>query len=250
MQCLDYFKLQSKNLLGDFDSDNPKYFPNAKFWISKYLKDADKFSLMKAQHVVANIAGFINWTNLAKASEPELEIAKNIFDNRDNILAKLDQIFGHKIPDYKIKRLDLDYSEGISTWKKDNYTVQSTESPKMMGVYQILTAQTLKELYSAIGKSYPEYDPTSIWGIAQMTSRVIIERETPYGWGNYNGQGPLYNQMNIPYHSFIVPTWEHRKSFGDYLTQALEFFRKNPLVFKLDNMHWDSEGQICNESRG
>ncbi|MCL1892526.1 MAG: hypothetical protein FWF97_04570 [Alphaproteobacteria bacterium] len=246
MQYLDYFKLQSKNLLGGFDSDNPKYFPNARFWISKCLKDTDRFSLMKAQHVVANIAGFASWADLSKASDKELEVAKNIFDNRDNILARMDQIFGHKIPDYKIERLNGNCANGISTWKKDDYIVQATDSPKMMGVYQILTAQTLKEIYSLIGGSYTEYDPTSIWGIAQMTSRVIIERETSEGWGNYNGQGPLYNQMNIPYHSVIVGLWDNRKNFHDYLNQALDFFKKNQLVFKLDNIHWDSDGQICN----
>lgn len=246
MQHLDYFKLQSKNLLDDFDSNSPKYFPNAKFWVSKYIKDADEFTLMKSQHVVANIAGFSKWEDLAHASDAQLEIAKNLFDNRDNLIAKLNLIFGHNIPDYKIDRIDGVEAMGTTTWRKDGYIVQSTDSPKMMGVYQILTAQTLKEIYAIIGNNYNEYDPTSIWGIAQMTSRVIIERETSYGWGNYQGQGPLYNQMNVPYNSLIVNLWDNRKNFHDYLIQALDFFKKNPLAFKMDKIHWDNDGQISN----
>lgn len=247
MQYIEYFKLQSKNLNDDFDSKTGKYFPNAKFWVSKYIKDTDKFSLMKAQHIIANIAGFANWNDLSKASDNELEVAKNLFNNRDNILAKLDQIFGHKIPDYKIERLDLNYPDGTTAWGKDEYIVKATETPKMMGIYQVLTAQTLKEIYSIIGNSYSGYDPTSIWGIAQMTSRVIVEKETSYEWGNYDKKKPLYKQLDIPYHSFIATMWENRKNFRDYLIATLDFFHKNPLAIKMDDIHWDSDGQICDE---
>ncbi|MCL2339090.1 MAG: hypothetical protein FWC51_04020 [Proteobacteria bacterium] len=245
MQTLEYFKLQSKNLLDDFDSDHPKYFPNAKFWVSKYIKDADKFSLMKAQHVVANIAGFTSWENLSKAPDQEMAVAKDIFDNRDAILAKLDHIFGHQIPDYRIVSIDGRYARNVSNWHKDGYEV-SGESYHS-GIFNVLTAQTLKEIYAAIGGSYAEYDPTSVWCIAQMTSRVILVKESSAVYGDWRTDSSVYNQMNIPYQTVVIRLWENRKNFRDYLNQMLDFFKKNPVVVKFEGIHWDAQGQISND---
>ncbi len=246
MQYLDFFKLQSKNLLSDSQTDMPKYFPNAKFWISKYIKNADDFTLMKAQHVVANIAGFNKWDDLAHASDAQLEVAKNLFDNRDNILARLDEIFGHKVPDYKIIDLDPEYSQGgVSNWNKDGYTVSGVN--KIQGIFNLVQAQTLKEIYSVLGKSYAEYDSTSIWGLSIMSARVIAESEGAVNHGDWKTSSLLYNQLNIPYLTLIKSLWKNRKSFRDYITQSLDFFKKHPLAIKMENIHWDSEGQICNE---
>ena len=43
---------------------------------------------MKAQHIIAQIVGFKKWTDMLKASEPELELAKLLFDNQDKVSAE------------------------------------------------------------------------------------------------------------------------------------------------------------------
>ena len=99
MTYIEYFKLQAKNLFKDYKTKspyfdnaiddysyeyNPKYF-NIEEIIMAYDLDEDNFSLMNAQHIIAIIVGFNKWTDLLKASEAELELAKLLFDNQDKI---------------------------------------------------------------------------------------------------------------------------------------------------------------------
>ncbi len=98
MNTIDFFKLQSKNLHRDFKtkkavSDNesvwayeyePKYF-DVELIISDFDLDEKKLTLMKVQHVIAQMAGFQKWTVLIKASQPDLKIAKILYDNQDVI---------------------------------------------------------------------------------------------------------------------------------------------------------------------
>lgn len=99
MTHIEYFKLQAKNLFRDYKTKtqyfdkaidsylhkyNPKYFDIEEI-ILAYDLDEDDFSLMKAQHIIALIIGFNKWTDLLKASETELELAKLLFDNQDKI---------------------------------------------------------------------------------------------------------------------------------------------------------------------
>lgn len=96
MDTIEYFKLQAKNLYKDFKTQKP-YFDeefNDYFYeyVPKYFDvgaiildfdiDEDNFSLMNAQHIIAQTVGFNKWTELIKASEPELELAKLFFDNQ------------------------------------------------------------------------------------------------------------------------------------------------------------------------
>jgi len=99
MNTIDYFKLQSKNLHSDFKrrkpvSDKlnnvwlyeyePKYFDVLLVMIDFNL-DEEKLSLMKAQHAIARMAGFEKWTVLIKASEPDLKIAKILYENQHKV---------------------------------------------------------------------------------------------------------------------------------------------------------------------
>ncbi|HAU1234320.1 TPA: hypothetical protein ACMWW0_001971 [Legionella pneumophila] len=99
MTYLEYFKLQSKNLLKDyktktscFDSAigdylyqyKPKYFDIEEIIVA-YDVDEENFSLMKAQHIIALISGFNKWSDILKASESELELAKLLLDNQDKV---------------------------------------------------------------------------------------------------------------------------------------------------------------------
>lgn len=87
MKNIGYFKLQAKNLLKDFKSGVQKHFPDdAEFVVlCEYGHDEDGFSLMKAQHIIALMGGFKNWSDLTKASEVELELAKLLFNNREKL---------------------------------------------------------------------------------------------------------------------------------------------------------------------
>ena len=99
MNTIDYFKLQAKNLHRDFKTKmpyidkgidaylyeyTPKYF-DIDAIICDFDIDEDNFTLMNAQHVIALIAGFEKWAELLRASAPELELAKLLFDNQDII---------------------------------------------------------------------------------------------------------------------------------------------------------------------
>lgn len=99
MDTIDYFKLQAKNLHRDFKTQapfidktigsfrheySPKYFQIYDI-ISDFDIDEENFTLMNAQHIIANIAGFNKWGTLIKLSEPELELAKLLFEHQDKI---------------------------------------------------------------------------------------------------------------------------------------------------------------------
>jgi hypothetical protein len=99
MRPIEYFKLQAKNLFRDYKTQtsyiddvdgnsyykyDPTYFDIDGIFVD-YDWDEENFSLMKAQHLIALMAGFRKWTDLLKASEAELELAKLLFDNQDKI---------------------------------------------------------------------------------------------------------------------------------------------------------------------
>ncbi|MEL1244382.1 hypothetical protein AAEO56_08935 [Flavobacterium sp. DGU11] len=99
MNTIDYFKLQAKNLHRDFKTQTPlinkttggfQYEYSPKYFqiydiISDFDIDEENFTLMNAQHVIANIAGFDKWNILIKVSESELQLAKLLFENQDKI---------------------------------------------------------------------------------------------------------------------------------------------------------------------
>ncbi|MCL1916296.1 MAG: hypothetical protein FWG17_06310 [Desulfovibrionaceae bacterium] len=105
MTPIAYFKLQAKNLFRDYKTKfikdekvlegrafsnhdlygyKPKYF-NIELIRTKFDMDEDNFSLMKAQHIIARMVGFNKWADMIKASGPELELAKLLFENQDYI---------------------------------------------------------------------------------------------------------------------------------------------------------------------
>jgi len=99
MNIIDFFKLQSKNLHRDFKTRklvfnnefgelSYEYEPNhfdIELVIYDYNLDEENFTLMKAQHVIAQMAGFEKWTVLIKTSETDLKIAKILYENQDII---------------------------------------------------------------------------------------------------------------------------------------------------------------------
>ena len=109
MTYIEYFKLQAKNLFRDYktqtsyidDVDDFTYYEYApKFFdineiINAYDLDEENLSLMKIQHIFAQMLGFKKWADLSKASEAKLELAKQLFDNQDKIfLENWDMFYG------------------------------------------------------------------------------------------------------------------------------------------------------------
>ncbi|MFB6414384.1 hypothetical protein [Bradyrhizobium tunisiense] len=102
MTPIVFFKLQAKNLLRDYKTRTPTidvvdgrsyYAYDAEYFdidaiFMDFGWDEDDFSLMKAQHTVAVLAGFRKWTELARASVVELELAKLLFDHQDKMNAE------------------------------------------------------------------------------------------------------------------------------------------------------------------
>ncbi|WP_425236075.1 hypothetical protein [Ulvibacterium sp.] len=99
MNTIDFFKLQAKNLHRDLKTKKPvidikdsawpyeyepKYF-DVELIIHDFNLHGEKLTLMKVQHLIARMAGFEKWTVLLKATEPDLKIAKILFDNQDII---------------------------------------------------------------------------------------------------------------------------------------------------------------------
>lgn len=96
MKTIDYFKLQAKNLFKDFKTQKPVFDEGINDYLNQYTPkyfdidkivldfdiDEDKFSLMNAQHIIANLAGFEKWGTILKSSSKELELSKMLFDNQ------------------------------------------------------------------------------------------------------------------------------------------------------------------------
>ena len=99
MDHVEYFKLQSKNLLRDYKTRffdekeefydyHPKYFDISRILLDFGLPDHKedfKFTLMNAQHIIAQLAGFIKWNDLQSAKAYDLELAHLLFDNAHKV---------------------------------------------------------------------------------------------------------------------------------------------------------------------
>ena len=97
MTPIAYFKLQAKNLLRDYKTKKPVFDEAINDYLYEYSPtyfdidgivcdydiNEEKFSLMKAQYIIALMAGFDKWADMLKASEAKLEIGKLLFDNQN-----------------------------------------------------------------------------------------------------------------------------------------------------------------------
>lgn len=93
MDKISYFKLQAKNLFRDFktqqvDGDgiyfySPRFYDDIDDLILSYDIDENHFTLMNAQHLIANLAGFNNWCALLHASDAALELGQLLLENRN-----------------------------------------------------------------------------------------------------------------------------------------------------------------------
>ncbi len=95
MDYIKYFKSQAKKFYKDFQTqytieNDVIYDYRPKFWhdineiIVSFDIDEDNFSLMKAQHIIANLANFKSWNELIHANEYLLEIGYYLIENRED----------------------------------------------------------------------------------------------------------------------------------------------------------------------
>ena len=94
MANIEFFKQQAKRFLKDYQTRvfneteglyeyTPRYFLDIDWIIVCFdINEDDPFKLMNAQHIIALMAGFNQWNELIKASEPLLEIGKLLLVNR------------------------------------------------------------------------------------------------------------------------------------------------------------------------
>jgi hypothetical protein len=123
MTHVEFFRLQAKNLFKDYntkrsyidevDGDSyyryePRFFDINTVFLY-YDVDEENFSLMKAQHLIALIVGFRKWTDLLKASEPKLELAKLLFDNQDKISSEDWEMYIHGMETDNKTTFDSDF---------------------------------------------------------------------------------------------------------------------------------------------
>ena len=96
MDKIAYFKLQAKNFFRDFKTQtfdeegltqySPRFFEDIDEILLAYDIDEKNFCLMKAQHLISNLAGFKNWSELLHASDEALELGKLLLDKRNACL--------------------------------------------------------------------------------------------------------------------------------------------------------------------
>ncbi|HAT6826466.1 TPA: hypothetical protein JAN09_11990 [Legionella pneumophila] len=96
LKYIEYFKIQANNLFEDYKTQTPYFDDVIEDYLYQYspkLFDIDEiilqfdvdeknFSLIDAQGIITYFCGFRKWTDLLKASESELELAKLLLDNR------------------------------------------------------------------------------------------------------------------------------------------------------------------------
>ena len=94
MNKIDFFKLQAKNFERDYksrylDQDGcyvyePRFFEDIDDIIVTFDINEGKFTLMNAQHIIAQIAGFKKWSDLIRSDDDGLELGKLLFEHRND----------------------------------------------------------------------------------------------------------------------------------------------------------------------
>lgn len=120
MTNLEYIKLQAENLFSDFQTKTTddeglwnftsKYF-DVDWMVLDFDLDEENLTLDDAKGVIAHICGFEGWSDLLKANEEELEIARLLFDNQNKINP---DVLSHELltleemnPGFDVERIDI-----------------------------------------------------------------------------------------------------------------------------------------------
>ena len=136
MTHIEYFKLQAKNLHKDygtqfFDKEegvfdyNPKYFDVNTIVMDFDIDEKEKFTLMNAQHIIANMVGFEKWIDLVKAPNHKLGEARAFLENHESNSYNSTGCFGHNFDGrdqifyrHGEKESDIEYHEELDGAEK------------------------------------------------------------------------------------------------------------------------------------
>lgn len=98
MKEIDFFKLQAKNFLKDYNNrieredgtywhESPRFFKDIEDIIMCFdINEYKPFSLMNAQHIIALLAGFNKWSDLIHSNSDGLELGKLLFEHRNDYI--------------------------------------------------------------------------------------------------------------------------------------------------------------------
>jgi len=224
MTHIEYFKVQAKKLFKDYKTKTPRFDAVVNDFIYEYkpqhfdideivlayqLDEKSDFSLMKAQHIISQMVGFNKWTDLLKASEAELELAKLLFDNQDKIsledwemyisgvqhdtnvtfgpASKL-EIFQQQFLNGNCENISLDYrlnQEKFKQFHKDNefdfkYDIEDDDINELL---KIFPEYTIKRKVNSIEDAFKD--------ICKRVSQYILDKNskkmilTPYIANNF-----------------------------------------------------------------
>jgi len=150
-KIINYFKQQAKFLLRDVKSETPLIDKI----LQSFIQNQEDFSLMKAQHNIAQSVGFLKWTDLLKASIPELELAVLLFNSRNKIsvthwkeyISGLEQEIGISLdPQSRLEIFQHDYEV---TFNKGTYDKPFSDNRlnQIFGITNTNTQQKQKSIH-------------------------------------------------------------------------------------------------------
>lgn len=131
-----YFKLQAKNLFHDFKldfmQDDSAYVCAPRFYdvnavVTDFgISDYADFTLMKAQHILAKIAGFASWDDLLKSSQERLAAGKDMLDTSP-----------YKLKRERVWRIALSGYEKIAEGKGGDYVLKCPRLAELEEIAQM-----------------------------------------------------------------------------------------------------------------
>ena len=131
-----YFKLQAKNLFHDFKLDfmqddstyvcAPRFYDVNAVVTDFSISDYADFTLMKAQHILAKIAGFASWDDLLKSPAEKLAAGKDILDTSP-----------YKMKRERVWRIALSGYEKIAEGKGGDYVLKCPRLAELEEIAQL-----------------------------------------------------------------------------------------------------------------
>ena len=202
MTNIDFFKLQAKNFLKDFETKHyneeedvyeysPRFFSDINDIIFNFEIDEEKpFTLMNAQHVIARLAGFYKCTELFKATEPALELGKLLFENRLPYLEKVPIIVNDEsmiVEDWKFFLAENNLQNCDDETKldifKNHFLKQDEIMKKIKKEKNILNFTNNAKAQDMLVKIMKEKNVNAEKAILSSITQKIFIRIIETGWG-------------------------------------------------------------------
>jgi len=143
-------------------------------------------------------------------------------------LTKLSEIFGYKIPDYKI-RINTNH-DGTSDWVGTDGVSLRMDFDESEFLHFLMWEVILSQTFQLLRKmpaaaDLPDMDSDmsgkSIWGIAEVTAWVITEFSDDFKFQKHTIG---YPQL-VKYGDAAAKLYSNRSDFKDYLKKVIEYFK-------------------------